>query len=451
MSLTKQLAELVANKPIAARDLEVSALFLLDATANMIAGQNSSQGKKLLAWAREIAPEGHLSALDDGRKAFLLGALCHILEVDDLHRASIVHPGCIVGPVALVLGAKQNGQGVLTAFLKGVEATTRVGMSVGSKHYKIWHNTATCGPFGSAVCAASLYQLSIDQTVHALGNAGSQACGFWEFLTTGAETKHMHAGRGAESGLVAAQLAKHGFTGAPEILEGPRGFYAGTCPNPEIDQLLAKPNDVWQMHLTSIKPWPSCRHTHPAIEIALSLAPTNNADPNNADPKNADQWQLEDVESIRGFTYQATIDLCDQPLPNSVYAAKFSLQHCIAAALSDGQVGLDSFDEKARKRLKTVREKVSISIDEKVQAAYPKQWGARIELDLADGTVIHKATSSAYGDPDAPLDRTAMIKKANMLFEHAGFQNSDGLIKNILAMPNGAPCPDIIALLDANL
>ncbi len=445
MSLTKQLAELIANKPITARDLEVSALFLLDATANVIAGQNSPQGKKLLAWAREIAPEGNLSSLDDGRKAFLLGALCHILEVDDLHRASIVHPGCVVGPVALVLGSTQDGQGVLTAFLKGVEATTRVGMSVGSEHYKIWHNTATCGPFGSAVCAASMYQLNIDQTVHALGNAGSQACGFWEFLTTGAETKHMHAGRGAESGLVAAQLAKHGFTGAPEILEGPRGFYAGTCPNPVIEQLLANPNEAWQMHLTSIKPWPSCRHTHPAIEIALDLAPTKNGDPNNKD-----QRKLENVKSIRAFTYQATIDLCDQPLPSSVYAAKFSLQHCIAAALNDGQVGLDSFDEKARERLKTVRKKVSISIDEKVQAAYPKQWGARIELELIDGTVIHGATSSAYGDPDAPLDRAAMIKKASMLFEHAGFQNGDGLIKNILAMPNGEPCPDIIALLDAS-
>lgn len=141
----------------------------------------------------------------------------------------------------------------------------------GRRHYRIWHNTATCGPYGSAMAAASLLGLSEEQTVDALGNAGSQSAGLWEFLDTGAETKHLHAGRGAEVGVVAATQAAHGFTGAPTILEGPRGFFKATCPDPDTSPLVPDDSDPWQLHLTSIKPWPSCRHTHPAIDCALTL------------------------------------------------------------------------------------------------------------------------------------------------------------------------------------
>lgn len=153
-SLTRQLSRLIDSKPVDDHDLGVARLFLLDAAANMIAGQNSEAGQKLLKWARDIAPDGDLTRLDAGRKAFLLGGLCHILEMDDLHRASVVHPGCAVAPVIFALAAGGDGIEGLTAFIKGIEATTRVGMAVGPEHYQIWHNTATCGPFGSVIAAA---------------------------------------------------------------------------------------------------------------------------------------------------------------------------------------------------------------------------------------------------------------------------------------------------------
>ena len=266
MSLTQSLIKLIREKPVQQEDLESAALFTLDAVATAYAGSATPVGQVLRDWASS-------SDLDLKRQALLMGALTHITETDDLHRASVTHPGCVVVPAALSLGEKLNStpQQILTAILHGFEAMCRIGAAVGPTHYKVWHNTATCGPFGSAMAAATLLELDDDQTLHALGNAGTQSSGFWQFMETGAMSKHLHAGRASESGLLAAELAAHGFTGSPEILEGEKGLFAGMCADPIPDNILKEPDGPWQLPLTSIKPWPSCRHTHPVIDCALEL------------------------------------------------------------------------------------------------------------------------------------------------------------------------------------
>ena len=207
-SLTEELVSLIRNKPVGQADLDAMALFTLDGIANMLAGRRSVPGEKLLAYLK--GKEG-----DTGRRALVMGGLTHILEVDDLHKASVVHPACVTIPAALAIAGDDmpTGPEFLKAILFGFEACTRVGMSVGKAHYKIWHNTATCGTFGGAMTAATLMGLTDAETVHALGNAGTQSAGLWEFLNTGAMSKHLHAGRGAEAGVVAAELAQLGFTG----------------------------------------------------------------------------------------------------------------------------------------------------------------------------------------------------------------------------------------------
>ncbi|MBC7102290.1 MAG: MmgE/PrpD family protein, partial [Parvibaculum sp.] len=208
-SLTETLVSLIRTKPVNDADIEAAALFTLDAVANSLAGRNSEPGRILLDWWR-ASPSN--AAPDPGREAFLMGALCHILETDDLHRESVVHPGCVVVPAAWALARKRGatGRSFLTSVLHGFEAASRVGMGVGPAHYKIWHNTATCGPFGSAMAAAALLDLEDGEAVHALGNAGSQSSGLWQFLETGAMTKHLHAGHAAEAGIRAAELAAFG-------------------------------------------------------------------------------------------------------------------------------------------------------------------------------------------------------------------------------------------------
>ncbi len=431
-SLSAQLSTAILSRPVSDDDLAAAALFMLDAVANILAGRNSVQGRKLIAWQNAMSA-GSGQSIDRGRLAFLYGSLCHILEVDDLHRASVVHPGCVVVPAVLAMAAGSNGQTALTAVLRGFEACCRVGMSVGSQHYRIWHNTATCGPFGSAMAVASLLNLDVAGCVNALGNAGSQSAGLWQFLDTGAETKHLHAGRGAEAGLVAATLAEFGFTGAPEILEGDRGFYRATCPNPVETLLIPAPGDPWQLHETSIKPWPSCRHTHPGIECALAL-----------------HGQLPEGAAIARasiLAYQAALDLCDRAQVDSAYAAKFSLQHCVATALMNGVVEFDSFEPQARAAARELRTRISVSTVEPFQSAYPVHWGSRVEVELHDGSVIRHEVADARGDPELRLSHHDMVAKARGLLEHGQHPDPDALIDGVLAMADGGPVPDLSGLL----
>ncbi len=433
-SLSAQMTHAIRNRPVTRDDLEAAALFTLDAIANTVAGRNSKPGAKLLAWQRAMqAASGSTGGTDQARLSFLYGALCHILEVDDLHRASVVHPGCVVVPAVMAIAAGRPGNEALTAVLWGFEACTRVGMSVGPAHYRTWHNTATCGPFGSTMAVASLQSLTAEQTVHALGNAGSQSAGLWEFLDTGAETKHLHAGRGAEAGLVAATLAAHGFTGAPTILEGRRGFFAATCTDADPSRLVPADGDPWQLHLTSIKPWPSCRHTHPAIDCALTLYQRIGG--------------AARVERVQVSAYPAALDLCDRVQVNSAYEGKFSLQHCVAAALSDGQVDFDSFEPEARARLADLGSLIAVEAVEEYSRAYPVHWGSRLRVTLKDGTMLEQAVSDARGDSELPLGHDDMVSKARGLMVHGGHPDPDGLIQGVLDMADGGPAPDLAPLL----
>lgn len=424
VSLTQGLIALIRGKPVTEADLATAALFTLDAVANALAGRNSVPGRALLAWAKG-------RSMDAGRRALVMGGLTHILEVDDLHRASVVHPGCVVVPAVFALSEERNigGTEALTAVLHGFEAASRVGMAVGTAHYKIWHNTATCGPYGSAMAAATLLGLSDREAMHALGNAGTQSAGLWQFLATGAMSKHLHAGRAAEAGVVAAELAKEGFTGPPAILEGPQGFFMGACPNPEPGAVLAHPEGRWQVHETSVKPWPSCRHTHPVIDAALALH------------RNVDPARIDKIEAV---TYQAALDVCNRPEPKSEYEAKFSLQHCVAVALIEGKVGFGSFDAKARDAMASFARGIAVRAGEPFAAAYPGAWGGEVRVVMKDGARLAEARRHCKGDPEAALGRDAMIAKARELLAFGGVKDADGLIRAVLAMAEGGPVTKLV-------
>ena len=418
-SLTEGLVALIRSKPIAQFDLEAMALFTLDGIANMLAGRNTGPGRILLKWA-----EGRQG--DAGRRALLRGGLMHILEVDDLHRGSVTHPGCVVIPAALALAEEVDADGptLLRAILKGFEAVCRVGMAVGNEHYRIWHNTATCGPFGSAMASAELLDLDDAQAVHALGNAGTQSAGLWEFLETGAMSKHLHAGRAAEAGVVAGQLAQAGFTGPPAILEGERGLFAGACPDPDPNAVLQDANARWQIHSVSIKPWPSCRHTHPVIDAALELAT---------------KIDIASISDIEISTYQAAVDVCNRPTPSTPYEAKFSLQHTVAAALSAGAIGFDSFETESRNANASLRAKTKIRSGEPYLSAYPESWGGEVSVTFNDGSKVGAVRHQCKGDPEAALDRDDMIAKSRELLSFGGVSDVSKFIDSVLAMADGGP------------
>ena len=424
MSLTQELISLIRAKPINAEDLDQAALFTLDAVACAYAGSNTPVGAILRRW-------GESGEMDLKRQALLAGALTHITETDDLHRASVTHPGCVVVPAVLALGEKlgSSNEQMLRAVLHGFEAMCRVGSAVGPAHYRTWHNTATCGPFGSAMAAAALLELDDAQTLDALGNAGTQSSGFWQFMETGAMSKHLHAGRACESGWLAAELAGFGLTGSPEILEGKKGFFVGMCDDPDPQQVLADADSPWQLLQTSIKPWPSCRHTHPIIDCALEIH---------------QMLDGQSVESIEVRTYQAALDVCDNPQPETEYQAKFSLYHTAAIALLDGEVGLESFTEEARERSAALRGATQVIVDAPYASSYPVSWGAEVTATTASAERFKVSRKDCKGDPELALNDAEMRTKAMGLLRYGGLDedSANRLCDAILSMPSDAsPAP----------
>jgi 2-methylcitrate dehydratase PrpD len=426
MTITEQLITLIRNKDVSEGDLQRAAFFTLDAIANTLAGRNSEPGKKLLAW-------GASQGFDAGRQALVAGSLTHILETDDLHRASVTHPGCVVVPAVFALAARESSSGreILLAILQGFEAMCRIGRAVGPAHYRIWHNTATCGPFGSAMAAASLLKLSDEQAMYALGNAGTQSSGFWEFLETGAMSKHLHAGRAAEAGIVSADLALLDFTGPPKVLEGDKGFFKATCSDAAPDLVTTDADSPWQLSDTSIKPWPCCRHTHPAIDAALELHGL---------------LQGKEIETVHIDTYQAAMDVCDRPQPDSEYAAKFSLYHCVAAALDAGEVIFDSFSEASRNRLQPLRGRITTAVADEYESNYPIHWGSAVTVVTRCGEQFSTQRQAAKGDPESALSDDEMVSKAKMLLAHAGLSNDTAqqIIDAILGLPQADASPAVV-------
>jgi len=425
MSMTRDLVRLIRGRPVATGDLEGAALFVLDTLACGLGAQDTGPARML----RAVAPPG---SGDTARRAFHLGGLCHILEMDDLHRDSVTHPGSVVVPAAWAVAEAGDlgGRAFLGAVLAGYEACCRVGMAVGKAHYRVWHNTSTCGPFGSAMAAADLLGLLEDQAVWALGNAGTQASGLWQFLESGAMSKHLHTARGAESGVLAALLAAEGFTGPERILEGEKGFFAGLCPDPLPDAVLAGPERAWELTRTSIKPWPCCRHTHPAIDAALALHAELGGAP---------------IARVSVGAYRAALDVCDRPRPEDTYSAKFSLQHCVAAALADGRVEQASFGGEARGRLAGLRETVSVALSPSIEAAYPKAWGAEVSVETEDGRRLFAARREAKGDPENPLTPEELAGKARGLLAEGGLgdRDAEALVAAVLGLADDRPVRDL--------
>jgi 2-methylcitrate dehydratase PrpD len=243
-----------------------------------VAGLATPVGRIFLDHARAVG-QGACTALGHGgvpaeAAALVNGALSHIVEMDDVERASVLHPGTVVIPAALAAAEQAGARGtaLLDAVIAGFEVMIRIGAAVGTRHYEHFHNTATCGPFGAAAAAGLLLGLDAPRLTDALGNAGTLAAGLWQFNLDGALTKPLHAGRAAATGVLAAQLAACGLTGATHILEGPRGFFAALAPQGDPQRVLTGlGGGPLAVHAVSLKPHASCRHTHAPIDAALGL------------------------------------------------------------------------------------------------------------------------------------------------------------------------------------
>lgn len=383
-------------------------LFILDWLGSAYAGKDLPPIRMMRKVAASLGGATEATSIPDGARtgclpaALLNGASSHIVEMDDLHRESILHPAAVIMPAALAAGEREgiSGKDLIVAASVGYEIGIRLALAVGPSHYRFWHTTSTCGTFGAAAAAARALRLDKDQFAWAMGSAGTQAAGLWEFLGESAMSKQLHAGKAAMNGLLAALLAKEGFTGARRILEGEKGFFRATSEDFDENACTADLGKVFHSERNSLKYHASCGHTHSAIDAAILAAGGMTFGP-------------EEVESVAVHIYRAAIDLLGNIEPKTPYLAKFNLPFCVATALRYGRVQPGDFtvERLADGDLRQLMTKIKIEDDPDLTAAYPRKWPARVTIALKDGRRLAAANEYPKGEPENPLSEREVIEK----------------------------------------
>ena len=414
MTLSKKLAEYVCKTNFEDLPLDVvefTKICILDWYGSAVAGKDEKPIQAIKELVEEWGGHEQASLVTGGKSSIgnavlVNAASSHIVELDDIHKASIIHAGTVVIPAAVAVAEAYDlsGKDLITAVVVGYEVCYRIGEAVSPSHYYYWHNTATCGTFGSAAAVAKLLNLNVEQTMFALGNAGSQAAGLWEFIEDGANTKQLHTAKAAYNGTLAAQLAKKNFTSATKILEGRRGFFEAMSESADASKITKNLGKEFKITENSFKIHASCRHTHPAIDCILDIMDEHTI-------------LYQKIKRITVKTYQTVLNITDKPNPDTIYASKVSSQFCSALAAVNGSASLRDFNDESLQasEITEVMKKVEVLVDPYYEGAYPEKWGAKVEIELDNGKIFEKATDYPKGDPEKLASKEELIQKFIMM------------------------------------
>jgi 2-methylcitrate dehydratase PrpD len=356
--------------------------------------------------------------------AFLNAVSANVLEYDDTHLATVMHPAAPVAPGLFALAARRpvSGCELLHAFVLGVETSCRVGLGVMPTHYRRgWHITATCGIFGAAAACARLLGLDARGTAWALGHAATQSASLVESL--GSMAKSLGVGNAAKNGLAAVLFAEGGFTGPAQPIEGRYGFAAVTSDSADLARMTDGIGERWEVLANAYKPYPCGVVLFPVIDACLELR-----------ARYARAPEAIDRIIVRGHPLMR--ERTDRPHVETGRDAKVSLQHSVAAAFLFGAAGLAQYEEDcvADENVRALRAKVVFEED----PAAPVE-SATMMLHLADGTAHSVHVRHGRGTPGRPMSDDALDTKVRELAAYgAPFVDAAGLIAAVRGIENEA-------------
>jgi len=336
--------------------------------------------------------------------AFANGTAAHAHDFDDMCFVSLAHPSAPLVAAALAAGetANASGRALLDAYIAGFEIEARLGRAMNPRHYQQgWHCTSTIGTIGATAAVCRLRGLDASATNHALAIAASEASGLKENF--GSMVKPLHAGLAARNAIVAADLAHAGMTATASAIEGPQGFLAAfDSATPTLADNVGDLGSRWEILETGItvKLYPSCAATHPALDALLDLRRTHGFA--------ADDIAAADV-GVDPIT--PTVLLYDDPA--NALEAKFSMPFCVAAAVVDGSVGLGTFDDGhvRDRRIDAMRSRVRMAVDPTLNASAPPLTQARVTVRLRDGRVLTALADGARGYHERPASDQELTAK----------------------------------------
>ncbi|AFK64518.1 hypothetical protein TKWG_24855 [Advenella kashmirensis WT001] len=390
--------------------------FLLDTFGSMLAGYPARPVKSIRDFALAMGPaQGSAQIIGSTQTtsplfaALINGAAAHMVEQDDVHNGSVFHPAAVVFPAALAVAQETgaSGRDLLTACVAGYEVGIRVGEFLGRSHYRIFHTTGTAGTIAAAVAAGRLMGLSPAQMLYAIGSAGTQAAGLWEFLRTAADSKQLHTAKAAANGLTAAWLARDGFTGAKQILEGAQGMGAGMSSDADPARLTDRLGSRWALAETSFKYHASCRHTHPAADALAKVMQDHGL-------------AAADISRVITHVHQGAIDVLGAVTrPETVHQSKFSMGTVLALIALRQRAGMPEFDAALNDQaVADFRDRVAMELDEEVDTAYPQRWIGKVSVVTLDGRTLQGRVDEPKGDPGNTLSREEIREKVRGLAQY---------------------------------
>jgi 2-methylcitrate dehydratase PrpD len=364
-------------------------------------------------------------------------AMAHSVDYDDTHLGSIAHQSCVVVPTALAMGEKVDASGkeVLESIIAAYEVTARIGLSApGLFHARGFHTTSIVGVFGSALIAGKLMNLSIEQLVGALGNAGSMVSGLLQCMIEGSWIKAMHPALAAHSGIIASLLAKEGIQGPYQIFEGKFGMFNAYLKGDKfsLENVTKGLGETWETLNISIKPYPTCHATHAPIDIALEFRKKYNI-------------KLEDIEECIYYLPKNSMNVAVEPYeekikPATPYVAKFSIPYVAVVAFKNGWVGLGDFTDEA------IKDPEILKYTPKIKCVYDKTYDkyiesgsgvmpARAKIITKKGKVYEEEVINHKGTPNNPLTKEDVITKFTNNIKLSKYKEvGDKIIEKVLNM-----------------
>ena len=338
--------------------------------------------------------------------ALINGVLAHALDFDDVNDSCMGHPSAPLVPAVLALGEELGASGarVLEAFLIGFELECKLGLAIGNAHYaKGWHATATTGTMAAAAACAKLLGLDREHIGMALGIAASSSAGMR--INFGTMTKPFHVGQAARGGLMAALLASNGFTATADILDHPIDYTRVFADKGEADAsrivgTLGSPWDIASPGLV-VKKYPCCNSTHRTIDATLSLVSEHSPSPSEIDSVVISMPPGEDIPLIYS---RASTGL----------EGKFSMQYCIASAILDGRVDLNTFDQTSvdRPAIQRLTSLINLEYDDTQEPVVVNAGGhVDVTINMSAGSSVTTRIEQAGGTPEHPLSDEELNQK----------------------------------------
>lgn len=339
---------------------------------------------------------GRADRFDELHAALLNGISSHVLDYDDTHLKTIIHPA---GPVASAILAVAESRSVsgadfLTALIVGVEVECRIGNSVYPDHYdRGWHITGTAGVFGAAAATGRLLGLSREQMTWAFGIAATQSSGMREMF--GTMCKSFHPGRAAQNGAMAAFLAKANFDSSVRAIEAPRGWANVTSTKQDYEEIVGELGTRWEAGLNTYKPYACGIVIHPAIDGCQQLRERLGA-------------RVSEIAKVELRTHPLVLELTGKKTPSTGLEGKFSVFHSAATALLHGDGSPTAFtDERVRDpAVVALRDRVTATSDSSVH-----EDAVHIAVTMTDGERIDLHVPHAIGSLERPLSNEAISEK----------------------------------------